>query len=109
MRRGASALVNLEVGSMTPLLTPRHDNSMEQPADDFGQWPGARGLADECSEVLGSFQRWPRIQPAGHPGKGVSRVHHLGRQVADHAGAVGIAMPAGEGDELLALGLLLRP
>lgn len=28
MRRGASALVNLEPYSMTPLLTPRHDNSM---------------------------------------------------------------------------------
>ena len=69
----------------------------------------SRGLADECAEVLGSFQRWPRIQPAGRPGEIVSRVHHLGRQVAYHVGAVGIAMPAGVGDELLALGLLLTP
>ena len=35
MWRGASVLVNLEVDSITPLLPPRHDNSMELPSDDF--------------------------------------------------------------------------
>jgi hypothetical protein len=37
------------------------------------------------------------------------RSHHLGRKVADHVGAVGVAVPAGVGHELLALGFVLLP
>lgn len=37
------------------------------------------------------------------------RGHDLGGQVADHVGAVGVAMAAGVGHELFALGLVLTP
>ena len=37
------------------------------------------------------------------------RGHDLGRQVADHVGPVGVAVPTGVGNEFLALGLVVLP
>ncbi len=37
------------------------------------------------------------------------RSHHLGRQIADHVGTVGVAVPAGVQNQLFALGVVLAP
>ena len=37
------------------------------------------------------------------------RGHHLGWQVADHVGTVGVAVPAGVQNQLFALGVVLAP